>query len=117
MRWPRSSRPERNEIFEALLRNLEASTQKTNVSIVRAVCGALNSLGIGDFDQEAAKAYGQKFLPPLGSLLAHEDLSVQGCRAAGAIGAIAASMGDDQPPTTRMSCPALAPYITLQGWR
>lgn len=105
--------PKHNEIFEALLRNLEASTQKTNVSIVRAVCGALNSLGVGNLDQEAAKAYGQKFLPPLGTLLSHEDLSVKAA-AAGAIGAIAASMGDGFAPYYKDVLAALAPYVTLK---
>lgn len=106
--------PKHNEIFEALLKNLQASTSGgANVSVVRAVCGALNSLGVGNLNKDAAKAYGEKFLPPLGALLSHEDLSVKAA-AAGAIGAIAASMGEGFGPYYKDVMSALAPYIALK---
>lgn len=108
--------PKHGEIFEALLKNLEASVQgasKANVSVVRTVCGALNSLGVGSLDKEAAKVYGQKFLPPLGTLLSHEEPRVKAA-AAGAIGAIAASMGDGFGPYYKDVLSALAPYISLK---
>ncbi|SPN97449.1 related to protein carrier KAP123 [Cephalotrichum gorgonifer] len=107
--------PKHDEIFAALLKNLEASTQGTNkgnVSIIRAVCGALNSLGVGSLDKDAAKVYGEKFLPSLGALLSHSDLSVKAA-AAGAIGAIAASMGDNFTPYYKDVLTALAPYVSL----
>lgn len=103
--------PKHAEIFEALLKNLKASTQ--NVSIVRTVCGALNSIGVGSLDKEAAKTYGQEFLPPLGTLLSHEEPRVKAA-AAGAIGAIAASMGDGFAPYYKDVLSALAPYISLK---
>ncbi|PKS07829.1 hypothetical protein jhhlp_006437 [Lomentospora prolificans] len=107
--------PKLGDIFEALLRNLQAATQdnnKRNVSIIRAVCGALNALGVGTLDKEVAKTYGQKLLAPLGQLLSHENLSVKAA-AAGAIGAIAASLGDGFTPYFKDVLSALAPYVNL----
>lgn len=108
--------PQLAEIFEALLKNLQASTQennKKNVSIIRAVCGALNALGVGTQDKDITKTYGQKLLSPLGQLLSHEDLSVKAA-AAGAIGAIAASLGENFAPYFKDVLTALAPYVNLK---
>ncbi|CAI4215418.1 unnamed protein product [Parascedosporium putredinis] len=103
------------EIFEALLKNLQAASQdggKRSVSVVRAVCGALNALGVGTLDKEVTKTYAQKLLAPLGQLLTHENLTVKAA-AAGAIGAIAASLGEGFTPYFKDVLAALGQYVHL----
>lgn len=107
--------PKLGEIFEALLKNLQAASQdggKRSVSIVRAVCGALNALGVGTLDKEVTKTYAQKLLAPLGQLLTHENLTVKAA-AAGAIGAIAASLGEGFTPYFKDVLAALGQYVNL----
>ncbi|KAL2755478.1 hypothetical protein ACRALDRAFT_2027224 [Sodiomyces alcalophilus JCM 7366] len=106
-------------LIAALLRNLEAATQegsKKSVGVIRSVCSALDSLLVGDgLEPDVMKTYGPKLIVPMGKLLNHDDPGVKAA-AAGAIGAIAVTMGgDDFKPYFEEVMGALGPYVNIKG--
>jgi importin-4 len=107
--------PQHEAFITALLKNLEAATSTTtkkSVSIIRAVCGALDSLGDG-LAPEVMSTYGPKLIIPMGKLLSYEDFGVKAA-AAGAIGAIAASMGEGFATYFKDVMEALGQYVTVK---
>ncbi|KAH6695552.1 karyopherin Kap123 [Plectosphaerella plurivora] len=106
------------ELISALLKNLEAATQDTskkNVGVIRSVCSALDSL-VGDgLEADIMKNYGPKLILPMGKLLNHEDNTIKAA-SAGAIGAIASSMGGEAfGPYFKDVMTALGQYASIKG--
>ncbi|ROT36421.1 karyopherin Kap123 [Sodiomyces alkalinus F11] len=111
--------PQHEDLIAALLRNLEAATQdgsKKAVGVIRSVCSALDSLLVGDgLEPDVMKTFGPKLIVPMGKLLNHDDHGIKAA-AAGAIGAIAFSMGgDDFKPYFEEVMAALGNYVTVTG--
>jgi hypothetical protein len=104
------------QLVGALLENLEAASHdvsnKRSVNIIRAACTALDSLGDGIDNKEMSK-YGPRLIIPMGKLLAHDDFGVKAA-AAGAIGAIAESLGKDFGQYFQDVMSALEPFVTLK---
>ena len=109
--------PAHKEILEALLKNVQAataedSTKKKNASIIRAACGALNSVGISNPDENVTKGFGQELLKPLGRLLSHDNQTIKAA-AASAVGTIAVALGDAFLPYFKDVMSGLGQYLTL----
>ncbi|KAL9948034.1 hypothetical protein D7B24_009548 [Verticillium nonalfalfae] len=106
------------DLIAALLKNLEAASQessKKNVGVIRSVCSALDSLVGEGLEADLMKVYGPKLIVPMGKLLNHEDSGVKAA-AAGAIGAIAFSMGGEAfKPYFKDVMSALGQYVTVTG--
>jgi importin-4 len=104
------------ELIDALLKNLQAAggaaPDKKNIGILRAVCGALESLG-DSFAAEVTREHGRKLIAPLGTLLSHDDIGVKSA-AAGAIGSIALAMGDEFKQFFPEVMSAFAPYVGIK---
>ncbi|WYZ41202.1 hypothetical protein EsH8_V_000097 [Colletotrichum jinshuiense] len=109
--------PKHRELIGALLTNLEAvagSSDKQSVRIIRAACGALDSLIGEGLDDELIKEFGPKLIVPMGKLLGHDDFAVKAA-AAGAIGAIASALGGEQfKPYFSEVMGALGQYVTIK---
>ncbi|KAL0942995.1 karyopherin kap123 [Colletotrichum truncatum] len=109
--------PQHEALIGALLSNLEAaagSSDKQNISIIRAACGALDSLIGEGLDEQLIKTFGPKLIVPMGKLLAHEDFSVKSA-AAGAIGAIASALGGEEfKPYFKEVMGALGQYVNIK---
>ncbi|KAK1530109.1 uncharacterized protein CCOS01_05212 [Colletotrichum costaricense] len=109
--------PKHRELIGALLTNLEAvvgSTDSQSVRVIRAVCGALDSLIGEGLEDDLIKEFGPKLIVPMGKLLHHEDFSVKG-GAAGAIGAIAAALGREEfKPYFAEVMGALGQYVAIK---
>ncbi|KAK2062026.1 ARM repeat-containing protein [Colletotrichum caudatum] len=109
--------PKHRELISALLTNLEAvsgSSDKQSVRIIRAACGALDSLIGEGLDDELITEFGPKLIVPVGKLLGHDDFAVKAA-AAGAIGAIASALGGEQfKPYFKEVMGALGQYVTIK---
>ncbi|OLN87098.1 putative importin subunit beta-4 [Colletotrichum chlorophyti] len=109
--------PKHRELIGALLTNLEAvatSSDKQSVRIIRAACGALDSLIGEGLSDDLIKEFGPKLIVPMGKLLGHEDYAVKAA-AAGAIGAIASALGGEQfKPYFSEVMGALGQYVTIK---
>ncbi|GKT59945.1 karyopherin kap123 [Colletotrichum tofieldiae] len=109
--------PKHRDLISALLTNLEAvagSSDKQSVRIIRAACGALDSLIGEGLDDELIKEFGPKLIVPMGKLLGHDDFAVKAA-AAGAIGAIASALGGEQfKPYFKDVMGALGQYVTIK---
>ncbi|TDZ54999.1 putative importin subunit beta-4 [Colletotrichum trifolii] len=110
--------PQHEQLIGALLHNLEAAgagTDKQSISIIRAACGALDSLIGEGLDEELIKAYGPKLIVPMGKLLGHDESKVKSA-AAGAIGAVASALGGEHfKPYFNEVMTALGQYVTIKG--
>ncbi|PHH81350.1 hypothetical protein CDD82_963 [Ophiocordyceps australis] len=104
------------QILSAVLNNLEAASQgtpdKKKASVIRCVCGALDSLGEG-VDTDIMAQYGPNLMNPMVRLLDHQDSSVKAA-AASAIGAIASSMEKAFQPYFEDVMKALGRFVTIQ---
>jgi hypothetical protein len=108
------------ELIPALVRNLDsASVQASNESdqlkhlaILKASCGALDSVADG-MDKETMTAYISELIPRLGQLLSHPDFNVK-ASAAGAMGSIAGSAEDAFLPYFETTMKALSEYVTMK---
>ncbi|KAF6816644.1 karyopherin-like protein [Colletotrichum sojae] len=109
--------PQHEALIGALLNNLEAAaggSDKQNISIIRAACGALDSLIGEGLDDQLIKNFGPKLIVPMGKLLNHEEYSVKSA-AAGAIGAIASALGGDEfKPYFKDVMTALGQYVNIK---
>ncbi|GJC98864.1 karyopherin kap123 [Colletotrichum higginsianum] len=109
--------PKHRELISALLTNLEAvagSADKQSVRIIRAACGALDSLIGEGLEDDLINEFGPKLIVPMGKLLGHEDFAVKAA-AAGAIGAIASALGGEQfKPYFNDVMGALGQYVTIK---
>ncbi|KAI1810360.1 importin beta-4 [Poronia punctata] len=106
-----------DSILQALLLNLDAASNdqndKRNVDIVRSVCGVIDSLAEGLGSDIMAK-YGETMIHRVGSFLGHPDFTVK-ASAAGALGAIAASVKTAFNPYLKETMEAMSTYITAEA--
>ncbi|KAL6863688.1 ARM repeat-containing protein [Trichoderma novae-zelandiae] len=104
------------QIIEAVLKNLESASQgpsdKTNISIIRCACGALDTFGDG-IDTKIMAQYGPTLIGPMVKLLDHDDYGVKAA-AASALGAIAASMEKDFQPFFETVMKSLGNFVMLK---
>lgn len=111
---------EHEALMTALARNLQAAMApaaderqaKKNVSIIRSVCGALDSLSEG-LEADVMKAYAGELVSNIGTLVGHEDFKVK-IAAAGALGAIASSLGEEFKPYFDGTMRALGNYLGVK---
>lgn len=111
---------EHEALMTALARNLQAAMApaaderqaKKNVSIIRSVCGALDSLSEG-LDADVMKVYAGELVNNIGTLVNHEDYKVK-IAAAGALGAIASSLGEEFKPYFDGTMQALGSYLVVK---
>jgi importin-4 len=108
------------ELIQALLKNLDSANvqasseadQEKNLSILKASCGALDSVTDG-LEKDVMVVYLPELIPRLGRLFGHEDLTVK-ASAAGAMGSIAGSAEDAFLPYFEQTMKALAEYVTIK---
>ncbi|KAI0382318.1 ARM repeat-containing protein [Hypomontagnella monticulosa] len=105
-----------DEIMTALVMNLDAASSnesdKKNAEIIRSVCGAIDSLAEGLGSEIIAK-YGESMIQRIGTFLAHPDPKVKSS-AAGALGAIAASIKSAFNPYLSETMEAMSSYIMAE---
>ncbi|OTA85548.1 hypothetical protein M434DRAFT_400166 [Hypoxylon sp. CO27-5] len=106
-----------DDIMTALMLNLDAASgdesDKKNVEIIRSVCGAIDSLAEGLGSDVMAK-YGQSMIHRVGAFLSHPDPKVKSS-AAGALGAIAASIKSAFVPYLKQTMEAMSSYIMVES--
>ncbi|KAI1134222.1 importin beta-4 subunit-like protein [Hypoxylon sp. FL0543] len=106
-----------DDIMTALVMNLDAASSdesdKKNVEIIRSVCGAIDSLAEGLGSEIMAK-YGQSIIQRIGTFLSHPDPKVKSS-AAGALGAIAASIKSAFIPYLKQTMEAMSTYIMAES--
>ncbi|UKZ61582.1 uncharacterized protein TrAtP1_002841 [Trichoderma atroviride] len=104
------------QIIEAVLKNLESASQgpsdKTNISIIRCACGALDTFGDG-IDTKIMAQYGPALIGPMVKLLDHNDYGVKAA-AASALGAIAASMEKEFQPYFENVMKSLGNFVMIK---
>jgi hypothetical protein len=108
------------QLIPALLKNLDAASvqasseadQEKNLDILKASCGALDSVAEG-IDEESMVAYVPELIPRLGRLLSHSDFDVK-ASAAGAMGSIAAAGKDAFLPYFETTMKALSEYVSIK---
>ena len=111
---------EHEAIITALAKNLQAAmvaaadekTAKKNVSVIRSACAALDAMSEG-IKPEIMGTYAPQLIEPVGNLLAHNDFKVRS-GAAGALGAIAGSLGEGFKPYFADSMRALGSYMDIK---
>ncbi|KAH8684674.1 armadillo-type protein [Tricladium varicosporioides] len=104
----------------SLLKNLDAATvqssneaeQKKNLNVLKAACGALDSVTDG-LEQEIMTMYLSELVPKLGRLLSHKDLTVK-ASAAGALGSVAGSAKKAFLPYFEATMGALSEYVSVK---
>ncbi|XDG05901.1 hypothetical protein ABKA04_005516 [Annulohypoxylon sp. FPYF3050] len=106
-----------DEIMTALVMNLDAAganeSNEKNAEIIRSVCGAIESLAEGLGSEVMAK-YGESMIQRVGAFLSHPDPKVKSS-AAGALGAIAASIKSAFIPYLKQTMEALSAYIVAES--
>lgn len=106
-----------DEIMTALVMNLDAASSNEsdtkNADIIRSVCGAIDSLAEGLGSEIMAK-YGESMIRRIGAFLAHPDPKVKSS-AAGALGAIAASIKSAFNPYLHDTMEAMSSYIMAES--
>lgn len=108
------------ELIPALLKNLDSvsgpssneSEQKRNLEVLKASCGALDSVTDG-VEKEFIVKYVSELIPRLGRLLSHPDFQVK-ASAAGAIGSIAGSAEEAFAPYFETVMKELWGYVSLK---
>lgn len=108
------------ELIPALLKNMDSATvqaasesdQQKNIGILKASCGALDSV-VDGIEKESIVAYVPELVPRLGRLFSHPDFNVK-ASAAGAMGSIAGSAGDAFLPYFENTMKALSEYVTIK---
>lgn len=104
-------------IITALVMNLDAASgnesDKKNVEIIRSVCGAIDSLAEGLGSEVMAK-YGETMIHRIGMFLSHPDPMVKSS-AAGALGAIAASIKSAFNPFLKETMEAMSSYLLAES--
>jgi hypothetical protein len=108
------------ELIPALLKNLDSANVETsdeeaqehNLTIVKGVCNALDSLMDG-IESEVMVQYIQELVPRLGKLLGHPDFKVK-ASAVGALGSIAGSAEQAFMPYFEGTMNALSSYVGMK---
>ncbi|KAI0887699.1 importin beta-4 subunit-like protein [Annulohypoxylon maeteangense] len=106
-----------DEIMTALVMNLDAASgnesDEKNAEIIRSVCGAIESLAEGLGSEVMAK-YRESMIHRIGIFISHPDPKVKSS-AAGALGAIAASIKSAFIPYLKQTMEALSSYIIAES--
>jgi hypothetical protein len=108
------------QLIPALLKNLDSASvqastetdQQKNLAILKASCGALDSVTDG-MEKETMVSYVPELIPRLGRLLSHSDFNVK-ASAAGAMGSIAGSAMEAFLPYFGTTMKALSEYVTIK---
>lgn len=108
------------ELIPALLKNLDSASvhasneadQEKNISILKASCGALDSVTDG-LEKDVMSVYLTELIPRLGRLFSHDELTVR-ASAAGAMGSIAGSAEELFLPYFEQTMKALEQYVTIK---
>jgi hypothetical protein len=108
------------ELIPVLLKNLEAASgpssndteSRKNLEILKAACGALDSVTEG-LDKETMTGYLKGLVLPLGRLLSHSELTVRSS-AAGALGSIASAAENEFLPYFEPTIKALSEFVTIK---
>ncbi|KAL7621787.1 hypothetical protein AAE478_007286 [Parahypoxylon ruwenzoriense] len=104
-------------IITALVMNLDAASgdesDKKNAEIIRSVCGAIDSLAEG-LGSDVMARYGESMIHRVGAFLSHPDPKVK-ASAAGALGAIAASIKSAFNPYLKQTMEAMSTYIMAEN--
>jgi importin-4 len=111
---------EHEAIISAISKNLQASmvdapdekTAKKNASVIRSACAALDAMSEGIKSEIMAK-YSQQLIGPIGRLLSHPDPKIK-MASAGALGAIAGSLGEEFKPYFEQTMSALGAYLGIK---
>ncbi|KAI2607886.1 importin beta-4 subunit-like protein [Hypoxylon sp. NC1633] len=103
-------------IINALVLNLDAArsneSDKKNAEIIRSVCGAIDSLAEG-LGSDIMGKYGEGMIHRIGAFLSHSDPKVKSS-AAGALGAIAASIKNAFNPYLKQTMEAMSTYLMAE---
>lgn len=107
-------------IIPALLKNLDAATIKTsdkaaeakNLSTIKAVCRALDTLMEG-MESATTASYISELVPRLGRLIDHPDFKVK-ASAIGAMGSMAGAAEAGFMPYFETTMKALSEYVTIK---
>lgn len=106
-----------DDIMNALVLNLDAASSnesdKQNAEIIRSVCGAVDSLANGLGSDIMAK-YGESMIQRIGTFLLHPDPKIKSS-AAGALGAIAASIKSAFNPYLKQTMEAMSTYLMAEA--
>ncbi|KAH7027929.1 importin beta-4 [Microdochium trichocladiopsis] len=106
-----------DDIMTALVKNLEHANSdaadEKNAEIIRSVCGVIDSMAEG-FGDEIMQKYGESMITQIGSFLGHPDVKVKAA-AAGALGAIAASIKTAFIPFLKQTMEAMSAWVTLEN--
>ena len=108
------------ELIPAILKNMDSATTqatsesglKKNIGILKSSCGALDSV-VDGMEKEVMVTYVPELIPRLGRLFSHEDFNVK-ASAAGAMGSIAGSAGEDFLPYFENTMKALSEFVALK---
>jgi hypothetical protein len=108
------------DLIPVLLLNLKSASgqssseaeSRKNLEILKAACGALDSVTEG-LDKETMAGYLNDLILPLGGLLSHSELTVRSS-AAGAIGSIASAAENEFLPFFEPTIKALSEFVTIK---
>ncbi|RDW75125.1 hypothetical protein BP6252_06267 [Coleophoma cylindrospora] len=108
------------QLLPPLLKNFDAACQqasnendqKMNIEMLKASCGALDSL-VDGMEKEISVKYAGELVPRLGRLFGHPDFKVK-ASAAGAMGSLAGSTEDAFLPYFEPTMKALEQYVTIK---
>lgn len=111
---------ERETLLTALVKNLEAATTTTpddrlalkKLDIIRTVCAALDAMSEG-LEAEAIRPYAAVLVEKIGPLVGHDDYKIK-IGAAGALGAIAESLGAEFKPYFQNTVDALGRFLSIK---
>ena len=116
---PEDMGKEHQKLIPALVKHLDIATKslggpddEKNMDIIKASCGAIDTL-VDGFEDGAAKPYLPELVPRLSRLFSHPELKIKGS-AIGAIGSIAASAKEDFLPYFEQSMNALSEYVRIK---
>ncbi|RYP29563.1 hypothetical protein DL766_005296 [Monosporascus sp. MC13-8B] len=103
-------------IVTALILNLDAASgnneDRKNAEIIRAVCGAIDSMA-GDLSHEILLKYDDNIIKRIGGFLNYPDHKVRAA-AAGALGAMAEAAPDDFGPYLKDTMDVMSPWLTVE---
>lgn len=106
-----------DDIMTALVKNLDHANSdvadEKNAEIIRSVCGVIDSMaeGLGD---ETMQKYSESMITRVGGFLGHPEAKVKAA-AAGALGAIAASIKTAFVPFLKQTMDAMSAWVTLEN--
>ena len=98
--------------FDIAMHNLQGPSGEENLSIVRAVCMAVDSL-IEGLDKDDAAKYVQELIPRFSPLFTHDDQKTQ-ISAISAVGSVASAVEDAFMPYFGSTMQSLGQYVQIK---